>query len=97
MRSNATSNRSGLSSTDEAARKFVTVGEVEISGRRYVTADRLAATLGVTVRTLHRWDAARIGAPKTKIGKTVLYRLEAVATWLASRETEPIRVGGRRR
>ena len=72
-------------------------GEVEISGRRYVTADRLAATLGVTVRTLHRWDAARIGAPKTKIGKTVLYRLEGVAAWLASREAEPIRASGRRR
>lgn len=44
---------------------IVTIGEVEIAGRCYVTADRLAAILGVTVRTLCRWDAARIGPPNT--------------------------------
>jgi hypothetical protein len=60
----------GTSSTNLAA-----AGEVEIAGRRYVTADRLATTLGVTVRTLARWDAARIGAPKIKIGKLVLFDL----------------------
>src|SRR4051794_13417689 len=50
-------------------------GEVEIAGRHYITADRLAAMLGVTARTLGRWDAARIGPPKIKIGRLVLFDL----------------------
>jgi hypothetical protein len=35
---------------------LATTGEVEIAGRRYVTPGRLAATFGVTVRTLARWN-----------------------------------------
>ena len=66
------------------------VGEVEIAGYRYVTAERLAALLGVTVRTLARWNAARIGPPKISIGKTVLFDLAKLPDWLASRETQPI-------
>jgi hypothetical protein len=76
---------------------LATSGEVEIAGRRYVTADRLAATLGVTVRTLCRWDAARIGPPKIKIGKLILFDLAKLPDWLATRETEPVRASGRRR
>jgi DNA-binding transcriptional regulator YiaG len=74
-----------------------TTGEVEIAGRHYVTADRLAAILGVTVRTLGRWDAARIGPPKIKVGKLVLFDIAKVPDWLASREIGPIRAAGRRR
>jgi DNA-binding transcriptional regulator YiaG len=72
-------------------------GEVEIAGRRYVTADRLAAMLGVTVRTLGRWDAARIGPPKIKVGKLVLFDIAKVPDWLATREIGPVRAAGRRR
>ena len=72
-------------------------GEVEIAGRRYVTADRLAAILRVTVRTLGRWDAARIGPPKIKVGKLVLFDIAKVPDWLSSRETAPVRAAGRRR
>jgi hypothetical protein len=75
---------------------LATTGEVEIAGRRYVTADRLAATLGLTPRTLCRWDAARIGPPKIKVGKLVLFDLAKLPDWLASRETEPVRITGRR-
>jgi len=42
--------------------------------------------LGVTVRTLARWNACRIGPPKIKIGKTVLFDLAKVPEWLAARE-----------
>jgi DNA-binding transcriptional regulator YiaG len=84
-----------LDSTSPTA--LVTTGEVEIAGRRYLTADRLAATLGVTVRTLARWDSARIGPPKIKIGKLVLFELAKLPTWLATREIEPVRATGRRR
>ncbi len=69
-------------------------GEVEIAGRRYQTADRVARTFNVSTRTLARWDAARIGPPKIRIGKLVLYDVGKLPDWLASRETEPVR--GRR-
>jgi len=72
-------------------------GELEIAGRRYVTADRLAAMLGVTVRTLGRWDAARIGPPKIKVGKLVLFDIAKVPDWLATREIGPVRAASRRR
>jgi hypothetical protein len=65
-------------------------GEIEIAGRRYVTADRLAAMLGITVRTLSRWHAARVGPPKITIGKTVLFDLGKLPDWLASREAQPL-------
>jgi hypothetical protein len=65
-------------------------GELEIAGRRYVTAERLAGMLGITVRTLARWNAARIGPPKISIGKTVLFDLGKLPDWLASRETQPL-------
>jgi hypothetical protein len=66
-------------------------GEVEIAGRKYVTAERLASMLGVTVRTLARWNASRIGPPKISIGKTVLFDLAKLPDWLATRETHPNR------
>ena len=61
-------------------------GEVEIADRRYITAERLASMLGVTVRTLARWNACRIGPPKIKIGKTILFDLAKVPDWLGARE-----------
>jgi hypothetical protein len=72
-------------------------GDLEIAGRRYVTADRLAAILGVTVRTLGRWETARIGPPKIKVGKLVLFDIAKLPDWLASREIRPVRLAGRRR
>jgi hypothetical protein len=66
-------------------------GKVEIAGRHYVTAERLASMLGVTVRTLARWNASRIGPPKISIGKTVLFDLAKLPDWLATRETHPTR------
>jgi hypothetical protein len=66
-------------------------GEVEIAGRTYVTAERLASMLGVTVRTLARWNASRIGPPKISIGKTVLFDLAKLPDWLVTHETQPTR------
>jgi hypothetical protein len=66
-------------------------GEVEIAGHRYATPERLAKMLGVTVRTLARWNASRIGPPKISIGKTVLFELAKLPDWLASREIPPTR------
>ena len=73
--------------TTEKPRETDATGLVEIGGRRFVTAGRLASLLGVTVRTLSRWGAAGNGPPKIKIGKKVLYDLNKIPEWLASRET----------
>jgi hypothetical protein len=65
-------------------------GVIEISGRQYVTSHCLATMLGVTARTLARWDRAGIGPPKIKIGKRVLYDLAKLPDWLTTRETAPV-------
>jgi len=80
--------------TTEKPRETDATGQVQIDGRRYVTAGRLASLLGVAVRTLSRWDAAGAGPPKIKIGKTVLYDLDKISEWLASREISTTRVTG---
>ena len=76
-------------------RTFAGTGEVEIAGRRYVTADRLAKMLGVSVRTLARWHAERAGPPKIKRGKLVLFDISKLPDYLASHETDPVRAGRR--
>jgi phage terminase Nu1 subunit (DNA packaging protein) len=61
--------------------------EIEIGGRRYINKRRLASILGVSVRTLSRWDDAGIGPPKIKVGRNVLFDLLKLPDWLTSRET----------
>ena len=72
-------------------RSLTDSGEVEIGGRHYITPHRLANLLGVTVRTVSRWSAARIGPPKIKIGKLILFDFAKLPEWLAARESELIR------
>jgi hypothetical protein len=67
---------------------------VELNGHRYVRQNGLARMLGVTVRTLFRWDERRIGPPKIKVGKLVLYDLAKLHGWLEGHEGQP--VGGPR-
>jgi hypothetical protein len=62
-------------------------GIIEVAGHRYAAAERVAEMFGVTLRTLARWDNARIGPAKIKVGKLVLYDLSKVPEWLATRET----------
>ena len=52
----------------------------------YVTRRRLADEFGVSLRTVDRWEALRIGPARTTIGKQVLYRVESVRDWLKARE-----------
>lgn len=73
--------------TTEKPRETDATGLVQIDSRRYVSAGRLASLLGVRPRTLSRWGAAGNGPPKIKIGKKVLYDLNKIPEWLASRET----------
>jgi DNA-binding transcriptional MerR regulator len=52
----------------------------------YLTPAQLAKQLGVTTRTLLRWEVQRIGPVRTVINRQVFYRVASVAAWLESRE-----------
>ena len=58
---------------------------------KYWTKAEAARELQVSERTLGRWYRERIGPPRTKVGAKVWYRKDAVAAWVASRETTPVR------
>ena len=70
---------------------------IKIAGREYITPEILAEMLGVSTRTLARWDVARIGPPKIKVGKLVLFELAKLPEWLAKREIAPVRLISKRR
>lgn len=46
----------------------------------------LGAQLGVSVDTLARWETRRIGPPCVRVGRKVIYRIEAVREWLVRQE-----------
>lgn len=54
----------------------------------YLTKDELAESLGVSVRTLDRWHLLRVGPPRTRAGKKVLYHRAAIIDWL-QHQVEP--------
>src|SRR5438105_15841444 len=89
--SSASSTANAAAATCTLGSSLSEAGEVEIAGRRYITPQRLADLLRVSVRTLARWDARRIGPPKITIGKTILFDIAKLPEWLAARETAPIR------
>ena len=70
--------------------------EISIGARQYVSAQRVASMLGVSVRTLSRWDTTGIGPPKIKVGKLILFDLGKLTEWLASRESRPTASAGRK-
>lgn len=55
----------------------------------YISEVEASARLGAAVKTLRTWASRRQGPPRVKVGRTVLYREESLAAWLASRETDP--------
>lgn len=51
----------------------------------YLTVEQLAEQLGVTTRTVRRWQTLRVGPPRLKCGpRRVLYKVEDVKAWLDS-------------
>jgi len=63
------------------------------------TRERTAAQLGVSVRTVHRWELAE-NLPVISVGKLRLHDPAAVRAWLLGRQTkrpEPARGPGRPR
>ena len=59
----------------------------------FITREQLAVELGKSTRTIDRWEVRRIGPPRVIVGRTILYRVESVRSWLQSCE----RHKGRRR
>ena len=61
------------------------------SSNTHMKPAEVAALLGVSLRTLSRWHALRVGPARCKVGRTVLYRKNAVESWLVQNETHPTR------
>ncbi|NCC23239.1 MAG: DNA-binding protein [Alphaproteobacteria bacterium] len=57
----------------------------------YATHAETAQELNISVRTLARWRAERIGPAYTKIGARVYYRRAAITEWVRKHETAPVR------
>jgi len=59
----------------------------------------LAQELGLSVETLRRWEAQRMGPPSIRAGRKVYYRRSTVEAWLEDQELNAPRrrrAGGRR-
>lgn len=52
----------------------------------YMDRHELARQLGVSLDTLSKWSTQRIGPPRVRLGRRILYRREAVREWLRLRE-----------
>jgi DNA-binding transcriptional MerR regulator len=52
----------------------------------YVTPPQLAQQLGITLRTLRRWEQKRLAPPRTVIARQIFYRVSSVKSWMESRE-----------
>lgn len=57
----------------------------------HLKPDAVAELLGISQRTLSRWHALRVGPARCKVGRTVLYRRDAIEAWLDANETQPAR------
>jgi len=62
----------------------------------WITRKDLAQALRVTVDTLGRWEARRVGPPCVRAGRMVLYRRRAVQDWLAAQEMPRAKAAGGR-
>jgi DNA-binding transcriptional MerR regulator len=52
----------------------------------YIPEHELANLLGVSRRTLRRWDALGLGPNRTKVGNRIFYRRATTERWLLGRE-----------
>ena len=54
----------------------------------FLRREELAQQLGLSPRTIDRWEALRKGPPRVCVGRTILYNVESVREWLQSLERE---------
>lgn len=52
----------------------------------FFTKAEAAGELGKSEATLDRWNRLRVGPPRTKLGRTVLYRRDTLKAWLIAQE-----------
>ena len=71
----------GLKATDDAAPDEDTG---LLTG--WLNRTDLARELTLSVDTLQRWETRRMGPPCVRVGRKVLYRMEAVRDWLREQE-----------
>lgn len=64
----------------------------------WLSREELGAQLGLSPSTLKRWEGSRTGPPCVRVGRRIVYRLEAVREWLRDQEArkQPSKSGGRR-
>ena len=65
--------------------------EQDFLEREYFSPEQLGQFLGVTQRTIFRWDSLRCGPPRTKLGKRTLYKKSSVIAWLSAKEQHQAR------
>ena len=64
--------------------------EVTIDGRRYVSAERFASMLKISLRTLSRWCKEQGSPPKVKVGSKAFFAADTIPKWTSSRQTAPV-------
>lgn len=69
---------------------LVLEGSLVLEG--FLRREELAKQLGLSPRTIDRWQALREGPPRVHVGRTILYNVESVREWLRSRE-QPVAPG----
>ena len=74
----ATANRKGPTSTNPRF-EFD-----ELSADVLLTADEVAAVLGLSRHTIKSWRRLRQGPPATKLGRAVRYGVGDLRSWLAA-------------
>lgn len=47
--------------------------------------------IGISHRTLSRWHQQRLGPPRIKVGRRILFRRKCVLEWLIENEQAPLR------
>jgi predicted DNA-binding transcriptional regulator AlpA len=54
----------------------------------FLRREELATQLGLSARTIDRWQTLRQGPPRVHVGRTILYNVESVRDWLRSQEKQ---------
>lgn len=63
------------------------------SATALMNADDVAAILGVSRRTLSRWNRLRKGPPRIKVGRSMLYSRSSLFGWLRTLEDDDFATG----
>jgi predicted DNA-binding transcriptional regulator AlpA len=57
----------------------------------YLSERQLAVQLGISLRTLYRWNERGFAPPRIILGRKIIYSPDAVRSWLDSQARKPRR------